>query len=644
MSKLSKIITVFLFILSPILIFSQFNSNSSIQSIARKERQNYEKTGNNKSGQFVMNYDLLYDRFHWYIDPDTLYIKGNVMSIFRATEDHVSDLTFNLSSQLRVDSVLSHMVHLNFTHSGNLLTIHCNYAMNTGQIDSLCIYYQGSPDTSGGFGSFLKGYHHGSPIIWTLSEPYGSGDWWPCNDNLGDKIDSIDMYITTPPLFVAASNGMLAGVYEDSGSKTYHWKHRYPIADYLIGIAVTNYYEFSEYAHFGNDSMEIRNYCYPEDTAIAKENAKFTSGMMEFYGSHFGDYPFKKEKYGHAQFGWNGGMEHQTITFVGSYNFGLIAHELAHQWFGDKVTCGSWHDIWLNEGFATYIPTLLLEYDYNYFHNWKKSSIQQITSIAGGSVYVYDTTDVLRLFDGRLSYTKGGMLVHMLRYILGDDVFFRAIRKYIDDPRLAYAYARSSDLKRHLEDESGTDLTYFFDEWLYGEGYPVYEINCVRYPENDISLTVYQSTNPLNAGFFRMKIAVKFIGVYKDTTIYFENTRSGQVFWANPGFKVDSVVFNPEYDIITRDSKIYLNTSEKYPEEIIVSPNPFKDILSIKQNNIVIYRIEIYTAKGDTVYISDKIKSAGEESVLTLTNLKSGSYIMRIKTSKGTLYKKLIKQ
>jgi len=632
---------MFLFFASEI-SYGQQKANSSIQGIAMQERQMYEKA-NNKSGQFVANYDISYHRFHWFIDPDTLYIKGSVMSCFRVKQNNTTEIMFKLSSRLNVDSVVSHQIHLSYTHLNNLLSIRTASVLSAGFSDSLCVYYQGSPDSSAGFGTFAKGYHKGIPIIWTLSEPYGSSDWWPCNDNLGDKIDSVDIFITTPPIYIAASNGVLAGTVTESGSKTYHWKHRYPIAAYLIGLAVTNYYIFSEYVHFGNDSMEIRNYCYTEDTVMAKENAVYTAGMMEFFGRFFGDYPFKKEKYGHAQFGWSGGMEHQTMTFVVSYNWGLIAHELAHQWFGNKVTCGSWQDIWLNEGFATYVPNLLLEYDYTFFHNWKKNSVQEITSKEGGSVFVYDTTDVFRLFDGRLSYTKGGMLVHMLRYILGNDVFFKAIRSYLDDPHLAYGYARTSDLKKHLEEESGIDLTYFFNEWLYGEGYPVYEINCVRYPENDICLTVYQSSLPIDAGFFRMKIPVKFIGNTKDTTIYFEHTASGQVFWVNPGFKTDSVAFNPEYDIITKDSRIYLSTSEKYPEEIIVSPNPFNGFVYIKQNNVTIYRIEIFTVAGDTVYVSDKITKAGDVNMLTLTNLRSGTYFLRIKTDKDTLYKKLIK-
>ena len=642
MCKFPKVISILFFIFIVNGSFCQHFTNSSTTQISAMEREAYRKQHPEKTSA-IANFDLSYYRFHWEIDPDTLYIKGSAFCIFKLTRENVNEYAFDLSSQLQVDSVISHNTRLNFTHTNNQLRIQAAALLNNGQFDSLCIYYKGSPRATGGFGAFVKGTHQGHPIIWTLSEPYGSSDWWPCKNGPGDKIDSLDIFIKTPVPYIAASNGLLVGTVSDAGHTTYHWKHRYPIANYLVALAVTNYYVFSNYVHFGNDSMEIRNYCYPEDTAQSIEYAGYTGGMIAFYSGLFGDYPFKKEKYGHAQFGWSGGMEHQTITFVGNFSYGLIAHELAHQWFGDMVTCGSWQDIWLNEGFATYVSSLIFDWDYAYYHNWKKQMVTDITSKPGGSVFVADTSDINRLFDGRLSYNKGGMVVHMLRYLLGNDIFYKAIRSYLNDPQLAYAYAKTADLKKHLEDASGLNLTYFFNEWIYGEGYPIYEINCTQYPENDVSLSVSQSSSVSSAGFFRMKIPVKFYGNGKDTTLYLENTCNNQVFWVNPGLKADSIVFNPEYDIITKDSKIYLNHAEKYPEDVVLSPNPFNNTLSLSQNKVTIYRVEIISVSGDTVFISEKTTKPGEINTLNLTNLRSGSYIVRIKTDKGTIRKKIIK-
>ena len=352
---LFKIFLIIAFIINQSIIFCQEGGTQSVGNISSREMEFFKKRLNTKSNSAGNNYDVKYHRVHWFIDPDTMYIKGNVFSLFRINKDSTGEVIFNLSSFLHVDSVVSFHTHLLFTHSENLLYIQLPEKFNSGSYDSMCIYYQGIPGSSSGFGSFQKGYHGGTPIISTLSEPYGSSDWWPCHNVLNDKIDSMDIYITTPAGFSAASNGILASTYNSGASTTFYWKHRYPISTYLVALAVTNYYEFTDYAHFGNDSMEIRNYCYPEDTAAAFENAYYTAGMMSYFGTFFGDYPFKKEKYGHAQFEWGGGMEHQTITFLGGFNYGLMVHELAHSWFGDMVTCGSWQDLWLNEGFC-HIP------------------------------------------------------------------------------------------------------------------------------------------------------------------------------------------------------------------------------------------------------------------------------------------------
>lgn len=638
-----RIILLTLFIFIQNFLFAQKKDTAILRNIAAMEKEVFLKKRMESGNSTGSDYDVKYHRVHWYIDPDTLYVKGNVFTLFRISGDSATEITFDLTSLLQVDSVVSHHVQMPFSHNGNLLHIPLPEIFYKGSYDSLCVYYQGTPDTSVGFGSFKKGFHGGVPMIWTLSEPYGASDWWPCKNTLTDKIDSMDIFITTSSHNTAVSNGKLAEVYSNGSNKTYYWQHRYPITTYLVALAVTNYYAFTDYAVFGNDTMDILHYCYPEDTAAAFENAFYTAGIMHYFGTFFGDYPFKKEKYGHAQFGWGGGMENQTITFIGGYNYGLIVHELAHSWFGNKVTCGSFQDLWLNEGFATYLSGFLYDWDPTVFRNWKKSQIEYITSEPGGSVFVRDTSDVNRLFDGRLTYTKGGMLVHLLRYLLGDENFFKAIRNYLDDPGLAYVYARTADLKKHLEAACACDLAYVFDAWLYGEGYPVYKIRCTRYPENDVSVAVTQFSVPASSSFFRMKIPVRFYGQGEDTTFYLENTFSGQVFWVNPGFRTDSVVFNPEYDIITKDSRIALDSSSQYPAAIIISPNPFYDTITITQNNTSVSKIEMFDATGARVFVSEKYRTTGETYNINLTNLRKGSYVIRIKTGKGTENFKVVK-
>ena len=462
--------------------------------IAVAEAKSHSKIQNFHESKMGDNYDLKHLRFNRYIDPDTLYIKGCVTSRFVTTVNNVSQIHFELSYLLTVDSVLFHGNHATFTHSGDDLSINLGTSYNQYHLDSVSVYYRGVPSAGLGFGSFIKGYHSGTPIIWTLSEPYGTKDWWPCKNSLSDKIDSCDIIVTTPAQYGVGSNGLLVEEYVSGTDKVYHWKHRFPIAAYLIGVAVTNYAYYYNYAIDNGDSIKILNYVYPEELANWQTYTPGVVTAMNIYDSLFGTYPFIAEKYGHAQFNWGGGMEHQTMTFLVNSSFDLMAHELAHQWYGNKVTCSSWHDIWVNESFATYCTGLSFENMQSgyWWPIWKNNQLNSIVSDSGGSVYCYDTTSVARVFDGRLSYSKGAMVLHMLRWKIGDVPFFQAMRDLLNDPQHAFGFASTADVQQHFEAASSQSLSGYFDDWIYKEGYPIYTINCMALQESSINLTINQ--------------------------------------------------------------------------------------------------------------------------------------------------------
>jgi aminopeptidase N len=464
-------------------------------------------------------------------------------------------------------------------------------------------------------------------------------EWWPCKQALNDKIDSIDVFITCPASYRAASNGLLKTETVVNGSRTAHWRHRYPIAAYLVCMAVTNYETFTVLAPFGADTTKILNYVYPESLTDAQNGINDHLDALQLYNQLFGIYPFHAEKYGHTQFGWGGGMEHQTMTFVGGFGYDLLVHELAHQWFGDKVTCASWEDIWLNEGFATYLTGLCYNFlRPQYWGVWKAHHINKSTQVPDGSVFVTDTSSVDRVFSSQLSYSKGAMLLHMLRWKCGDQAFFAGVHNYINDPALSYGYARTADLKAHLEASSGLDLDPFFADWFYGKGFPSYQINWSKLPSNEVSITLLQSTSDPSVPFFAMPVPIKLSNGMQDTTLLFNHSASGQVFHATLGFSPTELIFDPEMWLVSRNNIIQelLSTGEPVPEvSIDITPNPAFDAFTIhlKAADGEKVRLTLWAADGKLVQEASVDVIPGLNEIPVAANhLPAGRYLVRLET------------
>lgn len=586
----------------------------------------------------------------WKADPAVNFISGKITSLFLTNRDNFDEILFDFSDSLKADSITYHGLKImSFSHSGMLLHITIPLVLHKNSLDSVSVFYHGKP-ASNGFGSFAQNNHNGAPIIWTLSEPYGARDWWPCKQNLSDKTDSIDIWVTTGKSYRVASNGLLQSETIDGNDVLVHWKHKYPIAAYLVAIAITNYARYTDYAHYKADSVPILNYVYPEDSAKTRLQVYQAVPIMEMYMRFFDGYPFMKEKYGQAQFGVNGGMEHQTMTFVGNFNESLIAHEMGHQWFGDGITCASWQDIWLNESFATYCEAIF--YDNlrtpQEFYNWRKDKVKSITSDPNGSVIVYgnDTNDVGRVFSGRLSYHKGGMVLHMLRNMIGDSFFYESIREYLHDPVLAYGYSKTNSFINHVESVSGQNLATFFSDWIYKEGFPSYRAEW-KQPNDSVHLFLHQSTSNNSVSFFSLPVKVKFASANRDTTLTFINDDNNQEFVFVPRFKVDTVVFDPGYDIISAGNQVInINSSENLLD---IYPVPFSDEITLRflSHNNFVRGIIITDALGrilDEKIYNSILYHKNEKNVLNLSFLQPGNYIIRVITTDAVITKKAVKR
>jgi aminopeptidase N len=631
-------------------LFSQNqNSSFSISDIPSMEQKSHEAHFRAVESGAANTYDIKYHRCVWTINPAVNFISGAITSYFKPSINGFDKIQFDLDSSFTIDSVRYNNTVLSFNLSGSgILEITFPTVLPINILDSVTVFYQGIPPNTG-FGSFNQSDHQGAPIIWTLSEPFGARDWWPCKQDLNDKIDSVDIIVTVPKINRVAGNGVLLSEILSGTNKIYHWKTKHPIAAYLIGIAVTNYVYYSNYVPLtSNDSIEVLNYVYPENLATALTQTPDIINVIKFYDSLTITYPFADEKYGHAQFGWGGGMEHQTMSFVVNFNHGLIAHECAHQWFGDHVTCGSWQDIWLNEGFATYFEGLTEERFFpETWMNWKQTRINNITSQPDGSVLCTDTTSVSRIFSGRLSYDKGAYLLHMLRWKMGDSLFFLSLKNYLNDPLLAGNYAKTSDLKTHLEATSGLDLTGFFNDWYYNQGFPSYEI---KYGQtgNLVNLTINQTQSHSSVSFFEMPVPVKFIGASKDTTIIFDHIFSGQTFTANVGFPILSALFDPERWILSaHDTIIGIPDHHLFKNEIYTYPNPVTNNVSISLNLVAKTKltIEIFDVTGKKVYSGTEYFNLGTTiKEIQMAYLSAGIYELKLSADDFNYSRKIVKK
>lgn len=386
--------------------------------------------------------------------------------------------TVNAATGVQVDGV-----NRTFSRAGITMTVQLGRTYNPGEPFTVKVTYSGVPN-GGGFGSInFRTRGSGAREVWTLSETDFAHTWMPCKENNLDKCVA-DMRFTVPDTMKVASNGVLQSTLPASGNRlTYFWRTLYPTATYLYCFSATNHNEYNQTWNFTPSSgpsvsMPVTFWLYPESDTLTNRNAWFRCiEMLTAFSpeGRLGLYPFANEKYGMYQFGFGGGMEHQTATGQGTFSESVTAHELGHQWWGDNVTCATWNHIWLNEGFATYSEAL--------WEEWKPGSagagslrlamVQRKPSDVNGTVWCPTTTDMNRIFSTNFSYRKGGWVLHMLRGVIGDAAFFAALRDY----RAAYGggSATTEEFQAICEGVVGHSLNTFFQQWVFQPGAPAYQ-------------------------------------------------------------------------------------------------------------------------------------------------------------------------
>jgi aminopeptidase N len=570
-------------------------------------------------------------------------ITGHVTTRAKVAAASMGEYYFELSNQLIIDSAKINGGILPVTQVNTWVNkISLPFFLAQNAVFTAEVFYHGAP--TGGTGFFTNGILHQTDaslpvqVTHTVSAAVHSRDWWPCKQSLTDKIDSADIWVTVPAGLKVAGNGLLKNVTPVSGTTNrYEWSSRYPADYYLLSFSVAPYNEYNYFVQFpaGNDSMLVQNFIYNDPSILQQHQDELdTIGLIiNHFSSLFGKYPFANEKFGICQTPLGGGMENQTMVSLGSLHTTLIAHELAHQWWGDNVTCGSLKDMWLNEGFATYCEQLYVEQFWGQAaaQSYRTGVFNQVMYGASGTVEVSDTTNELRIYDGRLTYQKGAAVAHMLRYLINDDSSYFQVLKYYQQ-QYAYKTAVTTDLKTLAEQTTNVDLDTFFNQWVYKEGFPTYTAKWYQ-NGNQVLLKLVQTTSmPSSVSVFKLPIQIKLTSAQGDTIIKIDNYQATQFYIIDWSKTMTGLVLDPNNHIVnktlpTQHDAGLLDIEAVTLRDIEIYPNPSSNGWVIK-NVPANSELVMIDMQGREIYKSIALT---DPVSIPSAHLAAGSYLLTIR-------------
>ncbi len=639
-----------------LLLSSLLNAQDEYKPWIKGERERHSKLIQLSKVQYPgdSKIDVTYYGLDLWVTYNPNYISGNVTIGVKSDTSFLNECFLDLRSFLIVDSVLLNGNTAQYTHSDNKINITLDHTYTQGESFTLKVYYRGVPSGTG-FGGFFFGTHAGTPVVGSLSESYSGPYWWPQKDTPADKADSSDVWITVADNLVPVSNGTLESITPNgNGTHTYHWKNHYTIANYLISLAITNYTQYNTYYRYSpTDSMIIMNFIYPENFNTVKPYVDETDEMIEVFAERYGEYPFIEEKYGHAEFQWGGAMEHQTCTSMGFWGSGVISHELAHQWYGDMITCKDWHHIWLNEGFATYSEAVYIEAKSGKAaYNSQINSEMNAARNAQGTLWVQNILDEWQIFNGARSYAKGACVLHMLRGVVGDSTYFDIMRAYSSDPSVSYGVATTEDFQAIAENVYGQTLDYFFQEWVYGENEPTYSVNWSKSLISgniyEVSLNINQAVNS-NPSFFTMPVQVRINTTLGDTTVTLFNNAQTQNFQFQVIGNPASVVFDSGNWILKNNTIITEVEDISQPFGFSLEqnyPNPFNPSttieFSIPQNGFITLKVFNVLGREVATLVNEQVEAGKHKVEFDASNLNSGVYFYKVESGSFADTKKMI--
>jgi aminopeptidase N len=483
------------------------------------------------------------------VDPASKSLRGRVEVRSKLLASAPTELSLDLSRALMVDAVALNGKPADFEHHDDQIRIAVKEPHPKGESLSIAVTYHGTPDGKG----FTFTERNGQPAISSYGMPFTARQWWPSKDDLADKADSADIAITVPLPLTAASNGKLVATETNvDGTRTFRWRVGYPIYPDTVSVAIAEYKVFEDrYRAADGTVMPLQFYVFPPDEEKARRDFSVIPDIMRSHVQRFGEYPFLREKYGVAEFATYSFREHQTLPsyaeklITGDHaNDAILAHELAHQWFGNSLSVRDWRHVWLNEGFATYAAMLWLERSKGAAaYRAEMLKIAQDDALQG-PVFMTDVTDNKQLF-GAATFDKGAWVLHMLRHVMGDQKFFEALRAYVAE--YSYRNVTTEDLRAVCERFHGKSLEWFFAQWINGVSRPTYRVSWTA-ADDRLVLTIRQVQS--DAPAFTMPIDVQVTTSAGATRHTVWNDRGEQTFEIPLGRAangtVENVVIDPD--------------------------------------------------------------------------------------------------
>ncbi len=601
----------------------------------------------------VLNYSLDLDIFNCYISPYPKSFSGTNTVTFKV-DSTLSSIVLNaVNSSIEVESVGG--AGTSFNHQLNRLQINLDRTYQPGEIAEVIINYNHLNVTDNAF-------YVSNGFVFTDAEPQGARKWFPCYDEPSDKA-TLELRAKVPLNVKLGSNGRLADSVVVADSLWYTWISRDPIATYLMVISSKVNYNLNIVNWINpedqSDTVPIRFYYNQGENPTAMK--QMILPLTDFYVSLFGEHPFEKNGFATVgpQFTW-GGMENQTLTSLcpGCWYSSLIAHEYAHQWFGDMITCATWADIWLNEGFATYIEALWTGEVYGfdeYVNEIESNANYYMSNNPGWAIsnpeWAINPPSNNVLFNYAITYMKASCILYMYRNVVGDSLFFNSIYEYANDTvNFRYQSATIPDFVTKMNETTGLELDYFFDQWLYTPNHPVYfnTYDIIQLSQNQWEVKFNTKQTQTNTGFFKMPLELRVAFAEGDTIFTVMNEFNDQ----NYSFVFDKrpllLQFDPDNKIVLKNATLIVGTTE-YPEKdeavIKVQPNPSDGLFNIEYNckQSAVVNLQVISSQG-SVLLDNKIQaSVGSNNFpLNLSGYGNGTYFLRISNEDFNYTRKLV--